>query len=643
MAVRGQRRVKRRSVRWVAVAAVGLAAVVSSVVQVGPPAGAQSAPLLTGTVRELTSGDIVAGAHVAVLRTSDFTVAGGTIAGPDGTFSLSGLPAGTYFLYLIDPSGVHTAGFEGAPTTVTTTADGTTTIDPRMARRMGALAGTVTSEGTGSPVPGAWVAVLSPTTGQPEGGAVAGPDGSFRLDDVAAGEHVVVAVDPTGAHRPGFHDRATGIDTAARVEVLAGTTTSIASSLAPAGLLAGRITETGTGTPIADAWVVALDAATLSFAGGATTAGDGGYSLLVPTGHYLLEFVDPSGAHRMEWYDDQGPAGREDATPVEVDGPVILDEDLDPATGSLAGTVREDESGDPVASAWVVAIGPGGVRATTSDAVGAYRIDGLSPSNYRTAVVDANGGRPVEYSGDSPDHAGAAVVAVTAGVTAITDTSLTPLRCGAARAPTPCLPEVPSPLAGARWSRYAIATGAHLATVSRGSQAAAPLAGPSIASSRRYHFLFDATAAYVLTNPTQPEDQFDWNKLPGLSDCGNVDLSQNGWMFGWRWRTDTTPRRLEITAYANNDGTHLTPSAPLVTLTQAQLDQPVPLWFELAISADRQRYEFRVAGPGSRSASATLPRQCPSSSPTTLKWASGFYFGGTSVAPGPITGWIAEV
>ncbi len=146
----------------------------------------------------------------------------------------------------------------------------------------------------------------------------------------------------------------------------------------------------------------------------------------------------------------------------------------------------------------------------------------------------------------------------------------------------------------------------------------------------------------MLTNPTQPEDQFDWNKLPGLSDCGALDLSQNGWMFGWRWRTDLSPRRLEITAYANNDGTHLTPPTPLVTLTQAQLDQPVPLWFELAVSADRQRYEFRVAGPGSRSASSTLPRQCPTGSTTALKWASGFYFGGTSTAPSPISGWIAE-
>ncbi len=591
MAARGQRRLV-----WLA-AMAAVATLAAVIAPAAPSATAQAIPVLAGTVRDATGGEPVASAHVAALRATDFGLVAGTVAGPDGAFTLTGLPAGSYFLYLIDPSGMHAAGFDGAPTAVTTAASGTTTVDARMTRRFGALAGSVTSEGTGAPVPGAWVAVLSATTGRPERGSVAGPDGSFRIEDVTVGGHFVVVVDPTGAHRPEFHDGADGIGAAGLVEVLAGTTTSIAPSLVPTpppgadgSSLGGRITEVGTGAPISGAWVVALDAATLSFVGGASTDGDGDYSLALPTGRYLVEIVDPTGRHEVEWYDEQGPAGLADATALDVEGAVALDEDLDATTATLTGTVREDESGDPVPSAWVVAIGPEGVRATTSDAAGTYRIDGLDPSNYRTAVVDAIGGRGVEYSGDSPDYAGASVVPVTAGATATADTWLTPLRCGAAHAPTPCMPTVATPLAGPGWSRYAIATGAHSATVTRGAQASAPLAGFSTAAGRRYHFLFDASAAYVLTNPTQPEDQFDWNKLPGLSDCGDLDLSQNGWMFGWRWRTDLTPRRLEITAYANNAGTHLTPPAPLVTLTQAQLEQPVPVWFELAISADRQRY-----------------------------------------------------
>ena len=39
---------------------------------------------------------------------------------------------------------------------------------------------------------------------------------------------------------------------------------------------------------------------------------------------------------------------------------------------------------------------------------------------------------------------------------------------------------------------------------------------------------------------------------------------------------------------------------------------------------------------------AEHPRRCASTSPGGYKWASGFYFGGTSTAPQPITGFVHE-
>jgi hypothetical protein len=51
---------------------------------------------------------------------------------------------------------------------------------------------------------------------------------------------------------------------------------------------------------------------------------------------------------------------------------------------------------------------------------------------------------------------------------------------------------------------------------------------------------------YRITNPVQPDDQLDWNKLPGVSDCGQLDLAQDGFMFAWRWRLDLTPNVLEL-------------------------------------------------------------------------------------------------
>lgn len=208
-----------------------------------------------------------------------------------------------------------------------------------------------------------------------------------------------------------------------------------------------------------------------------------------------------------------------------------------------------------------------------------------------------------------------------------------------------CLPAHPKPAPGPGWSKYTVAQGAHSASVSVGSSATRPLAGFTNKARRAYHFIFDSSARYVITDPVQPEDQFDWNKLPGLSDCGDIDLSRNGYMFAWRWRTDTSPRRLEITAYANNNGVHLT-TDPIVTFTAATVDARKPMWFDLSIDQDTSRYRFLVQwyGPTDEVVEKIvyLPRQCPSTGTGGLKWASGLYFGGTSTAPQTITGWINE-
>ena len=113
-------------------------------------------------------------------------------------------------------------------------------------------------------------------------------------------------------------------------------------------------------------------------------------------------------------------------------------------------------------------------------------------------------------------------------------------------------------------------------------------------SGREYELAFDTSARYVLTQPAQPGDQLDWNKLPGVSDCGTVDLARDGMMFGWRWRLDTKPEVLEVTAYANNAGTHLTPPAPMTTLDAADLASVTPLRYR--VWADGPVYRFRITG-----------------------------------------------
>ena len=198
------------------------------------------------------------------------------------------------------------------------------------------------------------------------------------------------------------------------------------------------------------------------------------------------------------------------------------------------------------------------------------------------------------------------------------------------------------PAAHAGWAKYTIASGEHVALVDQNGAARAPISGFTSTTARSFDFIFDRSAEYILTHPTQADDQLDWNKLPGLSDCGQVDLAQDGLMFAWRWRPDLVPPVLEIAHYANGGGTHLYPAAGLIALEEADLAAETPLHYELTITSTS--YRFRISGAiGARvfEERAEFPRRCTGATPR-LRWAGGFYFGGTSTAPHTIRGWIRE-
>src|SRR5690606_9837447 len=98
-----------------------------------------------GAVTDEATGDPIEGAWVVALRPSDFQLVGGGATDGGGAYGLD-LTPGAYYLYLVDPSGDHAAGFHGGPTEVTVTDGGTTPVDASMAPTTGAVAGTVTDE-----------------------------------------------------------------------------------------------------------------------------------------------------------------------------------------------------------------------------------------------------------------------------------------------------------------------------------------------------------------------------------------------------------------------------------------------------------------------------------------------------------------
>ncbi|HMQ26273.1 MAG TPA: M4 family metallopeptidase, partial [Acidimicrobiales bacterium] len=350
---------------------------------------------ISGTVTETGTGTPVTGAMVAVLNTSTFSLVGGGAADGSGNYSAL-VPAGTYFLYVIDPSGTHTSGFFGSPTPTSVTVPVGTMVDrdPTVAPTTGAIGGTITAEGTGTPLSTGWAVALDGATGEPETAAQANGAGQFTRSGLRAGNHLMAYLDQSGAHRPEFFDDSPSPSGVDPVAVTGGATATANAALTPqattpgGALLTGTVTEAGTGTPLSGVLVVASRASDYGVALAGTTNGSGQYSLNVAPGQeYKLQFVDPSGLHDMEWHDNEPYFGLADA--ASVPAPSATNAQLDRRHGSITGTVTDEVTFQAVANAWVLAIGPSGITGGAVTAGnGTFTISGLRAGAYRVTYVD---------------------------------------------------------------------------------------------------------------------------------------------------------------------------------------------------------------------------------------------------------------
>ena len=382
---------------------------------------------ISGVMTSSASGAPLAG-WVAVLRTTDFSVAGGAVADPTGHFTAD-VPAGSYFLYLLDPAGQHTPGFFGAPATVTVSTGAVTTANPTMVATRGSVTGTIIEDTTFNAISGAWAISLSGVTTATEAIVVANGAGQFALPGLSPGNHFVGWIDPTGGHTTEFSPNSPNVPDSTPLVVTAGAATLGSGSLAPkpvapgGATLSGTITETGSGAALAGVHVIALGAADYQIVRGGITNPAGQYSLSVPAGDYKLVFVDSTGRHNMEWHDNLPATGLGSA--ASVTAPAVTNAILDANTGSMAGTITQDPSGAPISGAWVLAIGPNGVAGgAVTAANGTYSVTGLAPGTYRAAFLDPVGGGVLEYANNSPDFAGANPFPVAVGATSTANAAL---------------------------------------------------------------------------------------------------------------------------------------------------------------------------------------------------------------------------
>lgn len=129
----------------------------------------------------------------------------------------------------------------------------------------GTISGTVTEEGTATPVAGATVSVVGGST------TTSDASGNYTLS-ASAGTHVVEAT------AVGYEDASVE-----GVVVVVDQTTDVDIAMVPFGTISGTVTASGTGAPIANATVEIADGPTT------TTNAGGQYALAVAAGTYTVE------------------------------------------------------------------------------------------------------------------------------------------------------------------------------------------------------------------------------------------------------------------------------------------------------------------------------------------------------------------
>ncbi len=331
-----------------------------------------------------------------------------------GTYTATGLPSGDYYVHF-RPSDDYVSEVyndrdpEGdARDLVSVTAPGTVTgIDAELAPGS-KIMGTVTEEGTGSPIKDVFVEVLALDGGRVETDFTAA-DGTYETPStLAPGTYkVIFNADERFAsctYVTEYYAGAYDLDTAGIVHVgAAATVTGIDASMLRGSIVFGRVTQAGTGAAVTYGGVNIQDPSgqhvafgRLTFLGGYHTATG------LRSGAYSVFFHDNGSGWIDEYYNDR--LTRATADPVIVAAPVDLygiDAQLERG-GLIAGLVTEARTGLPFDDGYVEVLDGSGTAVGWGEILpdGTYVVpDGLPGGAYRVVVRpygqdESGGGSP---------------------------------------------------------------------------------------------------------------------------------------------------------------------------------------------------------------------------------------------------------
>jgi Carboxypeptidase regulatory-like domain len=274
----------------------------------------------------------------------------GTVTG--GTYTISGLPVGTYTLRYAATgttfrlANVYVAGAGltydyGSATNYAVTAATPTTASFTVPA-VGGISGTVT-DSSGNPLAGVTVVAYSLLGTQLSGAVTTASDGTYTVPDVLPGQYQVEFLGLSGSNLATTFYGGSTLSTAAKVTVASGAPVpSINAQLSAAGTISGKVTAAQGGATVGGLEVQLLDAQG-NVLGLAFTNPDGTYTLTgVPAGTWYVEFVGGRAYNGLyyatEYYIGKGTLGNSTAVKVASGQAVTgINEALMAESTTLAG------------------------------------------------------------------------------------------------------------------------------------------------------------------------------------------------------------------------------------------------------------------------------------------------------------------